>query len=152
MTTRIRIDAVAGVVELEGEREFVEAQLERLLPLIETGGFATRAEVKHEPPDPTRDGATNGSGAETQSGKRGKPRKRTIPPKGHSCADRMMTLRNEGFFKNHQTAAQIVSELEKKGWTHQANQVAAAGTNMFNRGDIQRTKTGRSWEYYWDRD
>ena len=63
-----------------------------------------------------------------------------------------MTLRNEGFFKNHQTAAQIVSELEKKGWTHQANQVAAAGTNMFNRGDIQRTKTGRSWEYYWDRD
>lgn len=39
-----------------------------------------------------------------------------------------------------------------KGWTHKSNQVGAALTALFERGQIQRTKEGNgAWKYYWDR-
>mgnify|MGYP001105887769 CR=1 FL=1 len=34
MTNRIHIDAPAGIVDLEGEKEFVEGMLSKLFPLI----------------------------------------------------------------------------------------------------------------------
>lgn len=64
----------------------------------------------------------------------------------------MMTLRGDGFFKEQKTPAQIVEELGAKGWTHASNQVSAAGGQMFKRGDIQRTKVGNGFAYYWDRE
>ena len=35
MTNRVHIDAPAGVVEIEGEKEFVEGLLAKLFPLLE---------------------------------------------------------------------------------------------------------------------
>lgn len=147
------IDAAAGVFELEGEAEFVSAQLDKLLPIVKAGGFSKPDTSEEETfegsqqilPDVQPPEKTNG----TKKSKRGTG---TRPPKGHSCADRMMTLRGEGFFKEQKTPAQIVEKLGVKGWTHASNQVSAAGGQMFKRGDIQRTKVGNGFAYYWDRE
>jgi len=80
-------------------------------------------------------------------------KKGSAPPKGQSCADRVLILRGEKFFKSHRSSAEIVDGLAAKGWTHNNNQVGAALSSMFRRGDIQRTKeSGGAWKYYWDRD
>ncbi|WP_149587440.1 hypothetical protein [Tabrizicola flagellatus] len=42
LTNRVHIDAPAGVIEIEGEKDFVEGLLGRLFPLIEEAGFGSR--------------------------------------------------------------------------------------------------------------
>ncbi|MCV3736372.1 hypothetical protein OCK02_09160 [Rhizobium sp. TRM96647] len=42
MTNRVHIDAPAGVIEIEGEKDFVEGLLAKLFPLIEEVGFGSR--------------------------------------------------------------------------------------------------------------
>jgi len=155
MTNRVHIDAPAGVVEIEGEKEFVEGLLAKVFPLLEAAGFGSRP--------PTNDGATGDQSNDLAQGDqpladqngKGKTKKRrgTTPPKGQSCADRILTLKQEGFFKPKRSVPEIIEGLESKGWTHNGNQVGAALTNMFGRGDIQRTKEGGGpWKYFWDRD
>lgn len=39
MNVRVKIDAPAGLVELEGDREFVSTYLDKLLPIVEAAGF-----------------------------------------------------------------------------------------------------------------
>lgn len=153
MTNRVHIDAPAGVVEIEGEKDFVEGLLAKLFPLLEEAGFGSR------PPN----GASVSEIEETvdtedvvpEQPEKSKAKKRTAnkPPKGHSCADRIISLKNDKFFKDHRSAGDIVEGLKNKGWTHSANQVGAALTNMFGRQEIQRTKEGNgTWKYFWDRD
>lgn len=148
-SNRVMIDAAAGVFELEGEADFVATQLDKLLPLVSAGGFVKAApdaeDVADEQTPTTPDAKPNGA----KKSKRGASSR---PPKGHSCSDRIMTLREDGFFKEQRTPAQIVEGLGAKGWTHTSNQVSAAGGQMFNRGDIQRTKVGQGFAYYWDRE
>ena len=74
------------------------------------------------------------------------------PPPGASCRDRIKTLKADGFFKDTRTPGDIVTGLGKKGWTHNSPQVGAALTIMFNKGEIQRTKDGGAFKYFWDRD
>jgi hypothetical protein len=154
VTNRVHIDAPAGVIDIEGEKDFVEGLLAKLFPLVEGAGFGSRSPNANaaqvaEVQDPGRleEGASE-QDAKTKS----KKRRVNAPPRGQSCADRILTLKGEGFFKDHRTTAEIVEGLKGKGWTHAANQVGAALTNMFARGDIQRTKEGNgSWKYFWDR-
>lgn len=151
MTNRVHIDAPAGIVEIEGEKDFVEGLLAKLFPLLEEAGFGSRPpsgpQVQNEPTDSTE------STSEATDKPKLKRRKVSAPPKGKSCGARILTLKEEGFFKDHQTVGDIVEALKGKGWTHATNQVGAALTPMFNRGDIQRTKEGNgSWKYFWDRD
>lgn len=153
-TNRIMIDAPTGLIEVEGEKDFVEAQLDKLLPLIEGCGFGQYVEPSE---DDTSKASPNSKADEppvASDASGGKKTKRAInrPPKGHSCADRILELRKDGFFKDQRTPAQIVEGLSKKGWTHNANQVSAAGGQMFKRGDIQRTSVGNGFAYFWDRD
>lgn len=153
MTNRVHIDAPAGIVEIEGEKDFVEGLLAKLFPLLEEAGFGSRPpsgaipQVNEEPTEQEEP-------AVEQTGKtKAKRRKVSAPPKGQSCAARISTLRSEGFFKDHRSATDIVEGLKGKGWTHAPNQVGAALSKMFERGDIQRTKEGNgSWKYFWDRD
>lgn len=155
MTNKVHIDAPAGVVEIEGEKDFVEGLLAKLFPLLEEAGFGSR------PPNSGTEETGNGDApegnpqaAETGDGAKPRQKKRrgSAPPKGQSCADRITTLKDAGFFKEHRSVADIVGGLKVKGWTHNGNQVGAALTHMFGRGDIQRTKEGDSaWMYYWDR-
>ncbi|MYF31180.1 MAG: hypothetical protein F4029_04425 [Gammaproteobacteria bacterium] len=148
------IDAPTGVIEVEGEKEFVEAQLERLMPLIEACGFGQLVNATDAEDDSLGERGRSDEETDDLSQKDTKKPKRAVnrPPKGHSCADRIMELRKDGFFKERRTPAEIVDALGTKGWTHTNNQVSAAGGTMFKRGDIQRTKSGKGFAYFWDRD
>lgn len=160
MTNRIHIDAPTGVIEVEGEKDFVEAQLDKLLPLIQSCGFGTRPAVEQKnngeslPSLTTNEEQANEEGIESAANgapkrsRRGKSR----APKGQSCADRILTLKSDGYFKKQRSPSDIVEALGEKGWTHKSNQVSAALVNMFERNDIQRTKSGRGFLYFWDRD
>lgn len=157
MTNRVHIDAPAGVVEIEGEKDFVEGLLAKLFPLLEEAGFGSKA-ARTEDTAPRQSDADNGDGGEeitedNGGGKSKVKRKRSVAPKGHSCADRILALKSEGFFKEKRGIGEIVTGLAGKGFTHKANQVAAAGESLFKRNLIQRTKDGNGpFQYYWDRD
>ena len=127
------------------------AQLDKLMPLIESCGFG-RFET-HSEDITMRERGRGDEETEDSGEKEAMKTKRAVnrPPKGHSCADRIMELRNDGYFQEQRTPAEIVVRLGEKGWTHTNNQVSAAGGTMFKRGDIQRTKSGRGFAYFWDR-
>ena len=155
MTNRVRIDAPAGVVEIEGEKDFVEGLLAKLFPLIEEAGFGSRPPSAGSGAAPEPDVTPSIEEVAEEDGVKAKTKKRRVntPPKGHSCAARILTLKNEKFFKNHRTTSEIVEGLKGKGWTHTGSQVGASLTNMFTRQEIQRTKEGSGpWKYFWDRD
>jgi|GEM_PF-2965840 len=153
---RARIDARTGLVELEGDKEFVSAYLDKLLPLIETTGFGVNFRNGNGSPEENEEVASaeqvtsDKEAAARQKKKRRVPKR---PPAGASCRERILTLRNDGFFSEHRSATDIVAGLAKKGWTYKSNQVGAALVVMFSKGEIQRTKTddGHGFVYYWDR-
>ncbi|MFT4055580.1 MAG: hypothetical protein QM681_13825 [Novosphingobium sp.] len=156
MTNRVHIDAPAGVVEIEGEKDFVEGLLAKLFPLLEEAGFGSRppnagtGQVAEQPEAAQE--AAEAAGDDTGKGKARK-RRGSMTPKGHSCAARIVSLKGEGFFKEHRNYGDIVEALKVKGWTHNAGQVGAALSDLFRRQNIQRTKEGNgSWKYFWDRD
>ncbi len=154
MTNRIFIDAPSGVIELEGEKEFVEAQFRRLMPFIEASGFGTGANVGDQA---VGSAGTRDTAIEASTGNPPNDRKRTKrvvnrPAKGHSCADRIKTLMEDGFLKEPRTTLQIATELGRKGWIHTSSQVSASCGDMFNRGQIRRSKEGRGFKYFWDRE
>lgn len=156
MTNRVHIDAPAGVVEIEGEKDFVEGLLAKLFPLLEEAGFGSKPPRGKAPPEQdgeveyNADDDTDDVG--TGAGKTKLKRKRSVTPKGHSCADRMIAMKDEGFFKTMRSSSDIVGGLAANGFTHKSNQVAAAGESLFKRGLLQRTKDGNGpFKYFWDR-
>lgn len=154
MTNRVHIDAPAGIIDIEGEKDFVEGLLARLFPLIEEAGLGSRPQQQPNGQDVDEDAGNTEAEPAEEIGKPKITRRRgSTPPKGHSCADRMLVLKTDGFFKKQQGGADIVAGLKAKGWSHKNNQVAAAGESLFKRGLIQRTKEGNGpWLYYWDRE
>lgn len=157
MTNKVHIDAPAGVVEIEGEKDFVEGLLAKLFPLLEEAGFGSKPPRPAAAPavddEPDDSGGDDGDDTGAGPGKVKIKRKRSVAPKGHTCADRMMALKDEGFFKTQRGTSDIVSGLAAKGFTHKSNQVAAAGESLFKRGMLQRTKEGSGpFKYFWDRD
>lgn len=153
MTNRVHIDAPGGVVEIEGDKDFIERLLSRIFPLIEETGFGS-----HPPRNPSAfagEGVASLQDADPEPSGKPKVKKRTVnkAPKGHSCADRILSLKSDGFFKDYRIVSEVVEALKSKGWTHKVNQVSAALNSLFGRNEIQRTKEGNSaWKYYWDRD
>ncbi|UIJ43872.1 hypothetical protein LZK98_12300 [Sphingomonas cannabina] len=156
MTNRVHIDAPAGVVEIEGEKDFVEGLLAKLFPLLEEAGFGSSPPKNSDVQPPGEAAAGPDEEIPEENGGSGKSktkRKRSVAPKGHSCADRILALKEEGFFKTKRGGSDIVAGLAEKGFTHKSNQVAAAGESLFTRGLLQRTKEGSGpFKYFWDRD
>lgn len=146
-TNKIRIDGPAGIVEVEGDKDFVEGQIAKLLPVIQSGGFGSRpsaAQKEITPPLPAE--------AEVDTSTKTRTRRRpSNVPKGQSCRDRINVLRTKKFFSNKRALTDIVDGLAKEGWTHNINQVSASLITMFEKGEIQRTKEDGGFKYYWDR-
>lgn len=157
MTNRVHIDAPAGVIEIEGEKDFVEGLLAKLFPLIEEAGFGSRPIQNEDAPVDQRtanialiDEVSEDNESNTKPKAK---RKRSATPKGHTCADRILTLRSDGFFKEKRGVGEIVAGLARKGFTHNSNQVSAAGESLFKRNLLQRMKDGANpFKYYWDRE
>lgn len=155
MTNRVHIDAPAGVIDIEGEKDFVEGLLAKLFPLIEEAGFGSRPEDGGSPApgDESPAGPKDTAAVDTVEAPKKRVRKAVKqPPAGQSCPARIQALKEEGFFKEHRAPADIVARLKAKGWTHNLNQVGAATSALFNKGSLQRTKEGKGpWLYFWDR-
>lgn len=158
MTNRVHIDAPAGIIDIEGEKDFVEGLLAKLFPLIEEAGFGSRPQglasgLDDEVPANAPLIAEVPASDDLTTKLKPKKRRTSAPPPGQSCAARILVLKQEDFFKgHHRSVSEIVSGLAAKGWTHKSNQVGASLTQMFGKGDIQRTKEGNgSWKYFWDR-
>jgi hypothetical protein len=157
VTNRVHIDAPAGVIEIEGEKEFVEGLLAKLFPLIEEAGFGSRPlaeEPAQAPVDEQSGSRANPAENRTPTDVAKKPPRKAVkmPPAGQSCPARIQILKEEGFFREHRAPSDIVAKLREKGWTHNLNQVGAATSALFTKGVLQRTKVGKGpWLYFWDR-
>jgi len=153
---RVHIDAPAGVIDIEGEKDFVEGLLSKLFPLLEEAGFGSKPQSQENWQNGESEVAAIADSPADESGKSATApklkRKRVVPPKGHSCADRIQGLKDEGFFKTKKSTSEIVSGLAANGFTHKSNQVAAATESLFKRNLLQRTKDGSGpFMYFWDR-
>lgn len=152
MPCKVRIDAPHGIVEIEGDAEFVSSFYEKLAPLVDRAHFGTGIRVEEAAVNGEQDSADD-DGDSREVGKP-KRKKRTAqrPPSGQSCRDRILKLKEEKFFVEKKSASDIVSGLGKSGFTHNVSQVGAALTTMFDKGEIQRTKDGGgNWQFFWDR-
>lgn len=149
---RVKIDIQAGLIELEGEHDFVGSYLDKLLPLVESAGLTSGGKnaAKASTDELSSAREQDDDGVDTGKKKRKVPKR---PPSGASCRDRILGVKADGYFAEHRTPTDIVGALGKKGWTHTSNQVSAALGTMFNAGEIQRTKSadGRGFTYFWDR-
>ena len=126
MTSRLKIDVTSGVLEVEGEEEFV---LKLYEDAKEAGLLALR---------PSRlDAWTSEESVQDSKTKRGGP----------SCAERILELVSGGFFDKPKSASEIKGGLEQNGHSYAANQVGAALTNLYQRGSLRRLKPGKEWVY-----
>ncbi len=148
---KVRIDAPAGIVEVEGEKDFVEEQVDKILPIIQAAGFGANARRAQAQAEEVAERTASGDSNEEPEQAAKKRRKIVAPPKGQSCRDRIKVLKGDDFFKQQRTPSDIVEGLGKKGWTHNGNQVGATLTQMFEKGELQRTKDGGNFKYFWDR-
>lgn len=158
MTTKIHINITQGIFELEGDPAFVKSMYEEMkddiIKIASQNSYKNKNDTPSEQVLETNSESLVSTIKYTEGGKTPKKKKRpmTKPPKGHSCSDRILTLKKNGFFKEKKTISEIVQGLAKEGWSHKANQVSAAIILMFNRSEIQRTNNGSGFLYYWDRD
>ncbi|MBA7683017.1 hypothetical protein ES703_91373 [subsurface metagenome] len=126
------INIKEGVIELEGPQEFVEKYLELYRPDASKWQTALlqKGEVKTKEEAPKR--------------------VRTAKPKrGVTCAEKVLELRSEGYFKEPRARAEVQQYLkEKKGLIYKSNEVAANLKNLFSRGELQRLTEGKTFKYY----
>lgn len=138
---KARVDIRAGQIELEGDKDFVQSNLDKFRELMEQRGHKTG----------TGDDEADTEGAEASQGKETKVRRRR--PKaiaGDSCRDRILKLKADGFFGQRRGPGDIVKGLAEKGWTNSNNQVTASLTSMFEKGQLKRTAEGSGFKYFWD--
>jgi hypothetical protein len=153
MSNRVHINAPAGIIDIEGEKDFVEGLLGKLFPLFEGVGFGSRP-VSDGSTSVTEDAGDDSVGPELSANPpRPKAKTKTSrASKGQTCAARILELRSSGFFASQKSISEIVSGLAAKGFAHDASTVSANAISMFNRKKMQRTKVGREWAYFWDND
>nr|WP_210165123.1 hypothetical protein [Methylobacterium sp. ZNC0032] len=146
-------------MRLDDQRQslIVEGMLAKLFPLIENTGFGSKSPSSsiHQVSEDEAPSIEIANLEELDSGnsKSKSKRKRNVAPKGHTCSDKIISLKEDGFFKDKRGTKDIIAGLSQKVFTHKANQVAAPGESLFKKNLLQRTKDGKGpFMYYWDRD
>jgi len=143
--TKLLINYRENIVEAAGSEEFVRFIYEDF-----KGRIATQPPNSRPSKDITEDDAETENGNAHRVVK--KRRKAANQPQGASCRARILQLRQEKFFASQRSPTDIVVGLKAKGWTHTQNQVGAALTQMFSKGELQRTgASDGNFKYFWDR-
>lgn len=138
---KARVDIRAGQIELEGDKDFVQANLDKFRELMAQRGQKSEPDEDEAAAD--ADESSNGKDTKIK-------RRRPKGVAGDSCRDRILKLKEDGFFAAQRTPADIVKGLAAKGWTNSHNQVTAALTPMFETGQLKRTSDGKGFKYFWD--
>ena len=134
MPTKLHINLIQGLFEVEGSEEFIK---ELYMDAKNTGLFSPRSLPKDilEPPPTDTD-------VKFASKKRS-----VIKRGGPSCAARIAELKEIGFFTDLRDAKSISEELSTKGYNYESKHIAAAMTNLTQRGVLRRVKKEKTWNY-----
>lgn len=65
---------------------------------------------------------------------------------GPSCASRIESIKEEGFFKEPKGAAEVREKLKERGTTYASNNIAAALTNLTKASKLRRFND-KGWKY-----
>ncbi|WP_395612952.1 hypothetical protein [Allosphingosinicella sp.] len=132
---KLTIDLQRGLIEVDGDEKFVE----RVYADVRETLLTKLAAATVEPDAP----GEQSKSAESETPKRAKRRPRTGGP---SCAGRIESIKDEGFFKQPKAAAEVREKLKEKGTTYGSNNVAAALNNLTKAGKLRRFNEN-GWKY-----
>jgi hypothetical protein len=134
---KMLFDLQRGLIEIEGEEQFVEKVYNDL-----------RATLSHKVanysallPDPETAIAEPSTSDEPK-----KTRKRS-KSSGPSCASRIDALKSDKFFDQLRTAKEVTDKLRQKGTAYEGKRVAAALLNLTSSGKLRRIEEDSVWKY-----
>jgi hypothetical protein len=143
MNTRLTINLATGVVEAEGDAEFVKGIYsdlrETFLKRASSAPVSSPAPAMERADKPDDEGDSANSGGK-------KPRRRG-KASGPSCASRITALKDEGYFSELRSAGDVGAKLREKGTAYEGKHVAAALIDLVKRGSLRRVTEGGSWSY-----
>ena len=143
MNTRLIVNLASGVIEAEGDSEFVKsiyADLRETIIARSANLPAGSASPNFTPPDEADEAAdTDG-----QKGKKGRRRGKASGP---CCAALISGLKDEGYFSELRSAGDVGAKLREKGTAYEGKHVAASLIDLVRRGALRRVSEGGSWSY-----
>lgn len=151
MDTKVTLAYGVFNLTLEGSEAFVEAQLNKWAEKIPSVTLARASGAgASDAPDRTDSSAVNGpQGQAPANGDEvaKKPRKMAAKTGGPSCASRIRTLAEEGFFATPKKAADIGEKLKEKATPYEGKHIAAALISIVQKGQLRRVSDGGVWTY-----
>jgi hypothetical protein len=135
---KLLFDLQRGLVEVEGEEQFVEKVYADLRSTLsqKVASFTAPPIVVPEPSGNTPDTPEEPK----------KTRKRT-KSSGPSCPSRIEALKSEDFFKELRTSKEISDKLREKGTAYEGKRIASALHNLTTSGKLRRIQEGGVWRY-----
>ncbi|MFL6727966.1 MAG: hypothetical protein ACJ8FS_15855 [Sphingomicrobium sp.] len=143
MNTRLTVNLANGVIEAEGDSDFVKSIYADLREIIIARSASLRA-VSGSPNFTPPDDADEASDTDAQKGKKGRRRGKASGP---SCASRISALKDEGYFSELRSAGDVGAKLREKGTAYEGKHVAASLIDLVRRGALRRVSKGGSWSY-----
>ena len=131
---KMSIDLQKGLIEVEGDEKFVERVYGDVKETVLVNLSARTAE-----PTPSE-------GSELANNEEPRKARRRARTGGPSCAARIEVVKDEGFFKQPRSAAEVRGKLKEKGTTYASKNVAAALNNLTKSGKLRRFNEG-GWKY-----
>lgn len=144
MNTRLTVNLATGVVEAEGDLQFVQGIYNDLRETILKRSATLPNADSVVPP------AVSGGEEEGTEGNGFKPRnppRRRSKASGPSCASRIQTLKDEGYFSELRSAGDVGAKLREKGTAYEGKHVAASLIDLVKRGALRRVSESGVWSY-----
>ena len=135
--TRLSVDLQNGLIEIEGELEFVERIYDEMRPFL-----LGRLEIS-----PSAKPVKNGSGRNKDNPSKEQKSPRRRKSAGPSCASRIKELQDDGFFALPRVVGEVKEKLSEKGATYENKHVAAALTQLTQSSVLRRFKEEKTWHY-----
>jgi hypothetical protein len=144
MSTRLTVNLSTGVIEAEGELEFVQGIYDDLRDVILKKSAALPSAPSAASPVASNEAE---EGEESSGMKVRKPPRRRGKISGPSCASRIVALKDEEYFSELRSAGDVGAKLREKGTAYEAKHVAASLIDLVKRGALRRVQDGGSWSY-----
>jgi len=134
---KMLFDLQRGLIEIEGEEQFVEKVYTDLRATL------SHKVANYSAPLPE---AESDIAEPSNSDEPKKTRKRS-KSSGPSCASRIDALKSDKFFDQLRTAKEVTDKLRQKGTAYEAKRVAAALLNLTSSGKLRRIEEDSVWKY-----
>lgn len=143
MNTRLTINLATGIIEAEGDAEFVRGIYSDLRDtILKRASVAPMRSV-----DPPVDRSDKPDDEGESAGSAGRKARRRGKASGPSCASRIVGLKDEGYFSELRSAGDVGAKLREKGTAYEGKHVAASLIDLVKRGALRRVSQAGSWSY-----